>query len=208
MSDWKDSLPDELKNEAFLKDVPDVATLAKVAKDALAFRGAAIKKPSPNATAEEKAEFLSRVAEVSPEIADMRRKLEEASAASAKAAEDAAAREKAAQDTDLSLRQEWGVEYPEKVKAAKAAAKAMGVPEAALESMPPNQVKVWAATAARVTGPGNEMGRQGGNGGGGRMTPDEARAQLTALRDDPKYWDGHHPEMHRKAADLTRVIEG
>jgi hypothetical protein len=203
---WRDSLPDDLKSEPMFADVPDVATLAKIARDTKALVGSSLRKPGPNATPEEKAEFLSRVAEAMPEIADMRKKLEESTAAQAKTAEELAAREKANQDAEVALRREWGIDYADKVKSAKAAAKAMGVPEGVLDSMPPAQVKVWAATAARVTGPGNEVGAQGAGGGNGRMTPAEAQREMAEIRST--LWDIKDPALAKiKAARLFELAK-
>jgi hypothetical protein len=184
--DWKESLPEDLRGEVALKDIPDVATLAKVFRDTKAFVGNSIRKPGANATPEEKAEFLSRVAEVMPEIAEMRKQVEAGQAERTRTAEALAA-------ADTTLRREWGIDYADKVKSAKAAAKAMGVPEGVLDSMPPAQLKVWAATAARVTGPGNEVGAQGASGGNARMTPAEAQRRQAEIRS--KIWDTKDPGL-------------
>ena len=67
-ADWRESLPEDLRGEPMFKDIPDVGTLAKVARDAIAFRGAAIRPPGPDAGPEAHAEFARKLAEKAPGI--------------------------------------------------------------------------------------------------------------------------------------------
>jgi hypothetical protein len=60
--DWRSSLPDDLKGEAMFKDIPDVGTLAKVARDLKAFQGTALRPPGPEADAAAHRDFAERLA--------------------------------------------------------------------------------------------------------------------------------------------------
>lgn len=64
---WRDDLPEELKVEPMFKDIPDVATLAKVARDLKAFQGTAIRIPGADADAAARKEFLQKLIEKVPE---------------------------------------------------------------------------------------------------------------------------------------------
>lgn len=63
---WKDELPDELKNHESLKDVKDVAALAKAFVDTKAMVGASVRLPGPDAAPEVKKQFLERMREKYP----------------------------------------------------------------------------------------------------------------------------------------------
>lgn len=58
---WRDSLPDELKGDASLADVPDVATLAKNYVETKAMVGGSFRVPGEDAGAEDWDKFHSRL---------------------------------------------------------------------------------------------------------------------------------------------------
>ncbi len=66
--DWRAALPEDLKAEAMFKDIPDVPTLAKVARDLKAFQGTAIRIPGQDAGPEARKEFLGKLTEKVPEL--------------------------------------------------------------------------------------------------------------------------------------------
>jgi hypothetical protein len=77
------------------------------------------------------------------------------------------------------LKAEWGAAYEERTVQAKAAALKMGVPEAALASLTPGELRVWANVAKSFAGQPT-LGTQG-PGGGGKPDPAEARAKVAEL---------------------------
>jgi len=66
--DWKDSLPDELKTDASLADVPDVATLAKRFVDTKAMVGGSFRVPSEEAGKEDWATFHASLMQKVPSL--------------------------------------------------------------------------------------------------------------------------------------------
>jgi hypothetical protein len=67
-SAWKSGLPEELQTAPALKDVKDVATLAKRFVDTQAFVGSSIRPPGPDASAEQRAEFIAKLRDKAPEL--------------------------------------------------------------------------------------------------------------------------------------------
>jgi hypothetical protein len=63
-----EAVPAELAGEAMFKDVPDLPTLAKVAKDLKAFQGTAIRPPGPEADAAAHKEFADRLSKATKGI--------------------------------------------------------------------------------------------------------------------------------------------
>lgn len=63
---WKDELPDELKNHESLKDVKDVASLAKAFVDTKAMVGTSVRLPGPDAAPDVKKAFVERLRERYP----------------------------------------------------------------------------------------------------------------------------------------------
>lgn len=66
--DWKTTLPEELRTAPALKDVKDVAALAKRFVDTQAFVGASIRPPGPDAKPEDRLEFVTKLREKVPEL--------------------------------------------------------------------------------------------------------------------------------------------
>jgi hypothetical protein len=66
--DWKDTLPDELKNDASLKDIKDVASLAKSFIETKTYVGQSIRIPSAEAGADARKEFVTKLQERVPEL--------------------------------------------------------------------------------------------------------------------------------------------
>lgn len=113
---------------------------------------------------------------------------------------------------DAELRKEWGPAYEEKVLAAKAAALKLGVPESALASIPPSQLKVWANVAKSIGGEGRQVGDQGANPTG-MPTPAEAKVQLAEIMARKEYWRREEnpvisDHLRNKAVELQKIIHG
>jgi hypothetical protein len=200
MADWREELPEELRAEPMFKDVPDVATLAKVARDLKAYQGRSLALPADDADEAARKEFEARLAEKAPSLAKAV-EFEKAETAKQKAAREAT--EAAA----VALKKEWGSDYDDRVKAARAAAVKMGVPESALDSMPPSQVRVWAAAASALTGNAHHVGEQG-KGGAPRMTGSEIDIEIAKHRADPEYYGGRRPDLHKRVAELMEMRGG
>jgi hypothetical protein len=66
--DWKSGLPEELKTAPALKDVQDVASLAKAFVETKAFVGSSIRPPGPDAPAQAKIDFIQKMQEKVPEL--------------------------------------------------------------------------------------------------------------------------------------------
>jgi len=198
--DWRESLPAELAGEAMFKDIPDVATLAKVARDLKAFQGSAVRLPAADAPEAEREEFLAKLAEKVQPVADMRAKLKAAD-------EEAKSRAAAEKSAEEELRKEWGSSFDEKLQAARTAAKAMGVPEAAVAAMPMNQVRVWAQAATKLVGNQHQVGTQG-SGTVPRLSDSEIDLEIAKHRADPEYFGGRRPDLHRRVAELMAMRGG
>lgn len=67
-AEWKSGLPEELKSAPDLKDVPDVATLAKRFIDTKAFVGQSLRPPGADAGPEARMEFIAKLREKVPEL--------------------------------------------------------------------------------------------------------------------------------------------
>ncbi len=67
--DWKAALPEDLKAEPMLKDIPDVPTLAKAFRDTKTLVGSSVRPPGANATPEEKAAFRATMLKLDPDLA-------------------------------------------------------------------------------------------------------------------------------------------
>jgi hypothetical protein len=66
--DWKSGLPEDLKTAPALKDMADVATLAKAFVETKAFVGSSLRPPGPDATPEMKMDFIAKLREKVPEL--------------------------------------------------------------------------------------------------------------------------------------------
>lgn len=66
--DWRAALPEDLRGEAMFKDIPDVPTLAKVARDAKHALGGSLRIPGPDAADAVKAEFQAKLREKVPDL--------------------------------------------------------------------------------------------------------------------------------------------
>jgi hypothetical protein len=66
--DWRAALPEDLRGEPMFKDIPDVPTLAKVARDSKAALGGAIRPPGPDASPEARKEFVEKLQKHAPEV--------------------------------------------------------------------------------------------------------------------------------------------
>jgi hypothetical protein len=66
--DWRSTLPEDLRGEAMFKDIPDVPTLAKVARDSKAALGGSIRPPGPEAGPEARKEFIAKLQKHAPEL--------------------------------------------------------------------------------------------------------------------------------------------
>jgi hypothetical protein len=67
-NDWKAGLPEELKAEPMFKDIPDVPTLAKVARDLNTYKGASLRPPGPDASPEARKEFAEKLEKLAPGV--------------------------------------------------------------------------------------------------------------------------------------------
>ena len=67
-ADWRSALPDDLRNDPTLKDVPDVTTLAKRLIDTKSLVGKSIRPPGDGASAEAKKEFVDRLLQIEPAL--------------------------------------------------------------------------------------------------------------------------------------------
>ncbi len=67
-AEWKNALPEELKSAPALKDVPDVAALAKRFVDTQAFVGASLRPPGPDAKPEDRTAFVQKLQEKVPGV--------------------------------------------------------------------------------------------------------------------------------------------
>lgn len=205
MADWREELPDELKAEPALKDIPDVVTLAKAFRDTKAMVGSSIRLPGEDEASLK--EFETKIVERVPKLKE---RLDQAQSLAAKVAEQEAKAKERADAIDAgtaSLKKEWGQDYSDKVTAAAIIAEKQGLVAEAKAmrdgKAPADVVKAFAAIAKSLTGPGNEVGGQG-RGGSPRLTEAEARMEIAKHRGDPKYWDGTREE---KAALHARVTE-
>lgn len=207
--DWRETLPEELKAEPALKDIPDVATLAKAFRDTKAMVGSSIRLPGDDEVSLK--EFETKIVERVPK---MKERLERAESLAAKVAEQEAkekARAEALEAGTAGLKKEWGTDYSDRVTAAAIIAEKQGLVAEAKAMRdgraPAEVVKAFANLAKSLTGPGNEVGAQG-HGGAPRLTQAEAQLEIARLRGDDKYWNGSRAEaaaMHARVTELMSI---
>ena len=65
---WRDTLPEDLREAAILKDVPDINTLAKRFVDQSAFVGQSIRIPGPDAGDEDRQKFYDKLLKNAPNL--------------------------------------------------------------------------------------------------------------------------------------------
>lgn len=70
-SDWRAAIPSEFADAASLKDIPDVGTLAKNYVHAQQLIGNSVRKPGPDASAEDKQAFIEKMREVAPNLVSL-----------------------------------------------------------------------------------------------------------------------------------------
>jgi len=66
--EWKSGLSEELKTAPALKDIKDVASLAKAFVDTKGLVGSSIRPPGPDATQEQRVDFINKLREKVPEL--------------------------------------------------------------------------------------------------------------------------------------------
>jgi hypothetical protein len=66
--DWKSGLPEELKTAPALQDVKDVAGLAKAFVETKAYVGSSLRPPGPDASPEQKLDFVQKLRDKVPEL--------------------------------------------------------------------------------------------------------------------------------------------
>ncbi len=108
-----------------------------------------------------------------------------------------------------ALRRELGEAFDDRLSAAAAVAKKFGAPEetvAAIKAgnVPADYARQWIGVAKAVGQEGGELGGQG-DGGGGRMTPAEAREQIDELRRNPALRDPRDPRHDDLVAKLHKL---
>lgn len=122
---------------------------------------------------------------------------------------DAAAKEHQA------LKQEWGYAHSDRVLAAAAAARKMGMDDAtvaaiAAGTVPAQQLRFF-YSAAKVAGvDAKEITRERSGEAAGRVAPAEAKAQLAEIRSRPEFWNRSlNPSLHdslvEKVVKLTEA---
>lgn len=70
-NDWRAALPEDLRAAPALKDVTDVAGLAKNYVETKALVGSSIRPPGPDATPEARKEFIEKLTKTAPELVYM-----------------------------------------------------------------------------------------------------------------------------------------
>lgn len=113
-----------------------------------------------------------------------------------------------------ALRTELGDAFEERLGAAAGAAKKLGASDDMVKALqtgqvPPEQAKLWIGVAKSLGHEGAEFHRE--NNSSGKMTPDEARAQIEELYARPELYQRSHPEQKRlaeKLVKLTAIAEG
>jgi hypothetical protein len=123
---------------------------------------------------------------------------------------EARANQEARKTAEAALRTEWGGAYEERVLAAKAMAMRLGVPEGALASMPPSQLKVWANVAKSIGGGGRQVADQPANPTGA-LAREEMQLQVAEMRGRKEYLnDSINPaltaQLRRKVMEYERVL--
>jgi hypothetical protein len=121
------------------------------------------------------------------------------------------AQARADQEGNAALDKEWGAASAERRAAAAAAALKLGdgeLAKAIQDKAAPVQLVKMLATVAKSYGEAREGANQGGNGGGGTLTPVEAQARREEVRANPAYWDRNHPQhasLVRREAELAEL---
>lgn len=118
-------------------------------------------------------------------------------------AEARSAAKAAAEKEHAALKQEWGFAHSDRVLAATAAARKMGLPDTTVAAIAAGQVSAqelrFFYMASKVAGvDAKEITKErDGNGDQGRVSPDEAKAQLAEIRSLPEYWNANlNPARH------------
>lgn len=241
-ADWRASLPEDLRGEAMFKDIPDVATLAKVARDSKAALGGSIRPPGPDAGPEARKDFVAKLQKHAPELVlfpedekaraevedsiwarlgkpkeakeyalpkDVELSDEHLAQLRAEAAEEGLTKRqfearakriatalgevsKAEGETRAALKRELGGAYDERIATVATTVEKLGFPEQLVKAVRAGAVDLptFKALAAVAKGFGEqrEVAGQGG-GGGGKLTPGEAKAQRAEIRGRKEFWD-------------------
>lgn len=104
------------------------------------------------------------------------------------------------QGEQVALKKEWGAAYDQNIAVAQRAAREFGVDPKVISSIESSAgfngtMKLFQAIGSKL-GDANFHGGNGGNAGGGALTPAQARDQIKALKGDPgfaaKYIAGDH----------------
>ena len=259
-TDWRESLPEDIRGNAALANVKDVGDLANQFVNAQSFLGSSIRIPSENASDEDRQKFYDKVLNHAPNLMPKPNKDDPAAVAAVYAAlgrpadPDSYALEgaelspemkKAAHDAGLTpdqfaqvykqfvlpslnanaahlaevkqgrdaLAQEWGYAFQTKEQTAQALLEKTGAPSQLIEAAKKGQLN--ADTLRWVDQLATSIGREGldlvNHGqGGGRMTPAEAKAQISEIMNNRShaYWNASDP-MHEQAkkdiVDLHRI---
>jgi hypothetical protein len=98
-----------------------------------------------------------------------------------RAAESLVKASQADKEAMAGLKKELGEAFDERTAAAREVAIKLGVPKEAAETMPPNQLRVWANVAKSLGGEAHQVANQG-SGTTGKLTPAEARMQADEIR--------------------------
>ena len=114
-------------------------------------------------------------------------------------------------EAEAALRKEWAGAYEEKVLQAKAAALKLGVPESALASIPPAQLKVWANVAKSIGGEARNVGDQPANGTGA-LTREEMGLRVAEMRARKEYLDGSisplvTAHLRRQVMEMEKLLD-
>lgn len=115
-----------------------------------------------------------------------------------------------------ALKQEWGMAHADRVLAAAAAAKKMGLSDATVAAIAAGQATASETRLfyqiAKVAGvDAKEITAQRDGGANAPLTPEEAKAQLAEIQANPDYWnDTKNPARHKylmeKALKLTEML--
>lgn len=111
-----------------------------------------------------------------------------------------------------ALKTKLGDAFDERLGAAAAAAKKLGASEAMVTALrtgnvPADQAELWIGVAKSIGTEGGEFNKDR-ESGKGKMTPNEAKAQLSEIRNNPALMDRGHPDQKRlteKLVELTRI---
>lgn len=110
-----------------------------------------------------------------------------------------------------ALKQEWGHAFPDRVLAAAAAARKMGMPDEmvaniAAGSVPANELRLFFKVSQAAGVEAREISREKDGSAAGRLAPDEALAQLAEIRGREEYWNPRkNPAEHQRL--VQRVLK-